>query len=91
MLDPKQFDEMARKFAQSLPSGMREFQQEMESNMRATLQSMLSRLDLVTREEFDAQAKVLARTRAQLETLEARVAALEAAHNSPSSTASGKE
>lgn len=78
MLDPKSLDEMARKLAQSLPPGLREFQQEMERNMRATLQGMFSRLDLVTREEFDAQAKVLARTRAHLETLELRVAALEA-------------
>lgn len=85
MLDPKSLDEMARKLAQSLPPGLREFQQEMERNMRATLQSMFSRLDLVTREEFDAQAKVLARTRAHLETLEARVAALEAVANNQAS------
>lgn len=78
MLDPKSLDEMARKLAQSLPPGLRDFQQEMERNMRASLQSMFSRLDLVTREEFDAQAKVLARTRAHLETLELRLAALEA-------------
>lgn len=79
MLDPKSLDEMARKLVQNLPPGVREFQQEIEKNMRATLQSTLSRLDLVTREEFDAQSKVLARTRAHLETLEARIAALEAA------------
>ncbi len=83
MLDPKQLDEMARKFAQSLPSGLRDFQQEIEKNMRSALQNMLARLDLITREEFDAQAKVLARTRAQLETLEARVAALEEKQAAP--------
>lgn len=77
MLDSKSIDEMARKLAQNLPPGLREFQQEMERNMRATMQSMFSRMDLVTRDEFDAQAKVLARTRAHLETLEARIAALE--------------
>ena len=77
MLDPKQLDEMARKFAQNLPPGMRDFQQEMEKNMKAAMQSMFARMDLITREEFDAQAKVLARTRAHLETLEARLAALE--------------
>lgn len=79
MLDSKSLDEMARKLAQNLPPGLREFQQEMERNMRATMQSMFSRLDLVTREEFDAQTKVLARTRAHLEMLESRIAALEAA------------
>ncbi len=77
MLDPKTLDEMARKFAANLPPGLREFQQEMERNFHTTLQSTFNRLDLVTREEFDAQAKVLARTRAQLEALEERVAALE--------------
>lgn len=77
MLDPKSLDEMARKFASNLPPGLREFQQEMERNFRTTMQSTFNRMDLVTREEFDAQAKVLARTRAQLEALEERVAALE--------------
>ncbi|MFV8835094.1 accessory factor UbiK family protein [Aquisalimonas sp.] len=77
MLDPKSLDEMARKFAANLPPGLREFQQEMERNFRTTMQSTFNRLDLVTREEFDAQSKVLARTRAQLEALEERVAALE--------------
>jgi ubiquinone biosynthesis accessory factor UbiK len=79
MLDPKQLDEMARKLVGSLPPGLREFQQEVEKNTRAALQGMLARLDLITREEFDAQAKVLARTRAHLETLEARLVALEGA------------
>ncbi|MEX0729786.1 MAG: accessory factor UbiK family protein [Aquisalimonadaceae bacterium] len=77
MLDPKSLDDLARKFAESLPSGVREFQQEVERNMRTALQSTFNRLDLVTREEFDAQAKVLARTRAQLDALESRITALE--------------
>ncbi len=80
MFDAKSLDEIARKLAANLPPGLREFQQEVEKNLRATLQAMFSRMDLITREEFDAQAKVLARTRAQLETLEARIAALEAAY-----------
>jgi len=79
MFDAKSLDEMARKLAANLPPGLKEFQQELEKNIRATMQTMFSRMDLITREEFDAQSKVLARTRAQLETLEARVAALEAA------------
>lgn len=79
MLDPKQLDEMARRFSENLPSGLRDFQQEVEKNARTAMQTAFSRMDLVTREEFDAQAKVLARTREKLEALEARVAALEAA------------
>ena len=50
---------------------------DIEKNIRAMLPGALSRLDLVTREEFDAQAKVLARTRAKLEELHTRVAELE--------------
>jgi len=50
---------------------------DIEKNLRAMLSSGFSRLDLVTREEFDVQAKVLARTRENLVALEARVAELE--------------
>lgn len=77
MLDPKQLDDLARRFAENLPAGVREFQQEVEKNVRTAMQSAFSRMELVTREEFDAQAKVLARTRAQLDELQARVQALE--------------
>lgn len=50
---------------------------DIEKNMRAMLASLFSRLDLVTREEFDVQREVLARTRQKLAELEARVAELE--------------
>lgn len=79
MLDPKQFDELARRFSESLPPGMREFQQEVEKNMRAAMQSAFARMDLITRDEFDAQAKALARTRARLQELEQQVATIESA------------
>jgi BMFP domain-containing protein YqiC len=46
--------------------------------MKAMLSQGFSKLDLVTREEFDVQAQVLAKTRAKLELLEARVAEIEA-------------
>jgi len=51
---------------------------DIEKNVRAMVRSTFSRLDLVTREEFDAQAKVLERTREKLTALQARVAELEA-------------
>ncbi len=51
--------------------------QDLEANFRAVLRERLSKLDLVSRDEFDAQARVLERTRAQLEALEARLATLE--------------
>lgn len=77
MLDPKQLDDLARRFTESLPGGLREFQQEVEKNTRAALQGALARMDLITRDEFDAQAKVLARTRARVEELEGKLKELE--------------
>lgn len=56
---------------------------DLERNMKAMLTQGFSRLDLVTREEFDIQAQVLARTRAKLEALEQRVAELEALLKKP--------
>ena len=51
---------------------------DLEKNMKAMLNQGFAKLDLLTREEFEIQSEVLARTRARLETLEARVAELEA-------------
>lgn len=81
MFDPKLLDDIAQKLAGSVPSGVQELQQDLEKNFRATLQSMLGKMDLVTREEFEVQTQVLARTRSKLEALEARVASLEAKTN----------
>jgi BMFP domain-containing protein YqiC len=50
---------------------------DLQKNVKALLTQQFARLELVTREEFDTQSKVLARTRAKLEELEARLAALE--------------
>lgn len=76
-MDPKFVDELARRLADALPQGLRTLQADAEENFRAVLQAGLSRLDLVTREEFDVQAAVLRRTREKLSALEARLAALE--------------
>ena len=50
---------------------------DLQKNLKALLQQQFARLDLVTREEFDTQSKVLARARARLEDLEQRIAELE--------------
>ena len=55
---------------------------DLEKNLKTMLSSGFGKLDLLTREEFDIQAQVLARTRAKLEALEARVAELEARNKS---------
>lgn len=70
-------DELARKLADSVPGNIRSMGEDVERNFKSLLQSALARMDLVTREEFDVQLAVLARTREKLEALEARLAALE--------------
>ena len=76
-MDPKFIDDLARRLAEAMPEGIRTLQADVEENFRAVLRAGLSRLDLVTREEFDVQQAVLLRTREKLETLESRLAELE--------------
>jgi ubiquinone biosynthesis accessory factor UbiK len=65
---------------------------DIEKNMKAMLSQGFSKLDLVTREEFDTQTQVLVRTRARLEELEQRVAQLEAKlGGGPASSSSGAQ
>ena len=77
MNTPK-IDEIVRRLVESVPPGVRAVQRDLESNFRAVLRASLTKLDLVSRDEFDAQMRVLERTRARLEELERRVAALDA-------------
>ena len=77
MIDAKFLDDLAHRLSSAVPPGVRNVQADLEKNLRATLQATLSKLDLVTREEFDVQTKVLARTRAKLEELEKVIADLE--------------
>ena len=77
MIDPKLLDDLAAKLAGSVPSGIQLLQDDLKRNLRATLEAGLSHLELVTREEFDVQSAVLARTREKLERLEKEVARLE--------------
>jgi BMFP domain-containing protein YqiC len=76
MNTPK-IDEIVRRLVESVPPGVRAVQQDLESNFRAVLRASLTKLDLVSRDEFDAQMRVLERTRARLEELERRVAGLD--------------
>jgi hypothetical protein len=70
-------DELARQLAESVPQNLKVLGQDLERNFKTLLQSGLERMELVTREEFDLQRAVLERTRAKLETMEARLAELE--------------
>lgn len=70
-------DNIARRLAEALPEGLRSMRDDLEQNFRSVLRSSLNRLDLVTREEFEVQEAVLARTREKLEALESRVKEME--------------
>jgi BMFP domain-containing protein YqiC len=74
MLAQKLFDEVNGKLAEVLAAGPA---RDIEKNVKAVLSAAFAKLDLVTREEFDVQQAVLAKTRAALTALEARVAVLE--------------
>ena len=78
-MDPRTLDDLARRLSAAVPESLSAVRRDLESNFKAILQSGLSKLDLVSRQEFDVQAEVLARTREKLKELEARVEALERA------------
>ena len=77
MAEKNPVEELAARLAQALPPGFKGLRTELEDNFRAILRANLERFDLVGRERFEAQAELLARTRAQLEALEQRLAELE--------------
>jgi BMFP domain-containing protein YqiC len=77
MIDPKKIEQIARQVHESMPKGIREFGDDVEKKVRQVLQSQLTRLDLVSREEFDVQTQVLLRTREKLALLEQRLSELE--------------
>lgn len=71
-------DELARRLAESVPPSVRAFARDLEGNFKAVLQAQLAKLDLVSRNEFDVQAALLARTQAALASLEQRLKDIEA-------------
>ena len=78
MSDTKFFDDLSAKLSELVKNSPA---RDIEKNARALLMQGFAKLDLVTREEFDIQAEVLARARQQLTALEARVVELEAQRN----------
>ena len=79
MIDLAQLDELARRLSSLVPPGLREGREELQQNFKSVLQAGLGKLDLVTREEFEVQRAVLARTREKLDAIERSVADLVAA------------
>lgn len=74
---PDFLNELGKKLLDALPKGAETFKRDVEKNFRVVLQNTFAKLDLVTREEFDAQAKVLARSRQKIEALEKKIDAME--------------
>lgn len=72
-------DKLVQALTEVVPQGLRSVSDDLEKNFRSVLKSGLSKLDLVTREEFEVQEAVLARTRENLDVMEARLAGLEGA------------
>ena len=70
MFDPKQFDELAKSLFQALPSSVQNLEKEVQEKFKEILQHTFNRLDLVTRDEFDVQSKVLAKTREKLDAMQ---------------------
>ncbi|MGM0594566.1 MAG: accessory factor UbiK family protein [Pseudomonadota bacterium] len=77
MMNAKLIDELSQRISAAMPPGASALKEDMEKNIRAVLHSAFSKMDLVTREEFEVQAQVLQRSRARLEALEKQVAELE--------------
>lgn len=73
MLNPKKIEQIMQQIQDALPQGIKTLGQDAESKIKQILQSQLSKLDVVTREEFDVQTQVLIRTREKLTELEKRV------------------
>lgn len=76
-MDMKPIEELARKLAESVPPGVRALQADMEKNFRALLEASFAKMNLVTREEFEVQQRVLERTREKLAALETQIQALQ--------------
>ena len=70
-------DDLAGRLAEAVPQNLKAIGEDVQRNFKSLLQTGLERMDLVTREEFDVQTAVLARTREKLETLEARLTDLQ--------------
>ncbi|WP_455375114.1 ubiquinone biosynthesis accessory factor UbiK [Kaarinaea lacus] len=79
--NPKQLDDLTDRLIEFLPTGVRDMQDDFEKNIRAFMQSTFAKMNLVTREEFDVQSAVLARTREKLESLEKQLAELESKYS----------
>ncbi|PJD92797.1 MAG: hypothetical protein CK424_04250 [Legionella sp.] len=73
MLLPKQLEDLAKKLYAALPKNVQLLEEDIQQQFKDLIQSAFTHLDLVTREEFDVQVKVLARSREKIDALEKEV------------------
>ena len=66
-------EELSKRITSLIPGNVKHMQDDIESNIRSLLQTSLTKMNLVTRDEFDVQSAVLQRTREKLEQLEKQV------------------
>lgn len=76
MFVPKQFEDLSKKLFAALPTSVQNFENEIQQQFKEILLSAFTSMDLVTREEFDVQVKVLARTREKIDILQRQVDAV---------------
>jgi len=90
-VDKNIIDQLASKLADAIPGDLRTLRTDVESNFRSLLQTTLGKLDLVTREEFEVQRKVLERTREKLERLEQALTELQASTPNPDAATDSRD
>ena len=76
-MNNESIEDIASRLAEAVPGGLKSMREDLEQNFRSVLRASLGKLDLVTREEFEVQEAVLAKTRAKLEALERQVSDME--------------
>ena len=77
MFDPKKLEEIAKQVGDVIPKGVKNIGEEVERKVKQILQAQLSKLNMVSREEFDVQTNVLLRTREKITTLQIQVSEIE--------------
>ena len=70
MIDATKIDDLVRKLTAAIPPGLKDFETEARKQFKSILETGLTKMDLVSREEFDIQVKVLAKTREKIDLLE---------------------
>jgi len=75
-MNSEQFDKVAKKLFEALPTSVQNIEKDIHKKFRDVLQSTFQKMDLITREEFDIQTKVLIKTREKVDSLQAQLDAL---------------